>query len=97
MERRESELGKLRPRAHSVHIDNRMRVSITGVLDVESFNDGEVQLITDAGDLRIEGNGLHITRLSLDDGQVVIEGEIIALEYTENSEQRGTLFSRMFR
>lgn len=97
MDRTTLESGVARIRTHSVHIDGRELITVTAVKDVESFNDGEVQLITDAGDLRIEGSGLHITRLSLDDGQVVIEGEIIALEYSETAEQRGTLFSRMFR
>ncbi len=97
MDRTTLESGVARIRTHSVHIDGRELVSISAVKDVESFNDEEVQLVTDAGDLRIEGNGLHITRLSLDDGQVIIEGEILALEYAESAEQRGNLFSRMFR
>ncbi len=97
MDRSAMESGVARIRTHGVHIDGRELITITAVKDVESFNEAQVQLITDAGDLRIEGNGLHITRLSLDDGQVVVEGEIIALEYEQSAEQRGTLFSRMFR
>lgn len=89
--------GVARIRTHSVHIEGRELITVTAVKDVESFNDEEVQLVTDVGDLRIEGGGLHITRLSLDDGQVVIEGEVIALEYAATAEQRGSLFSRMFR
>ena len=38
-----------------------------------------------------------MTKLSLDDAQVIVEGEIYALEYTDTQEQRGSLFSRMFR
>lgn len=97
MDRTTLESGVARMRTHGVHIDGRELITITAVKDVESFNDQEVQLVTDAGDLRVEGNGLHITRLSLDDGQVVLEGEIIALEYSDTAEQRGSLFSRMFR
>ena len=47
--------------------------------------------------VHIEGSGLHITKLSLDEGQVIVEGEILALEYSEDAQQRGSLFSRMFR
>lgn len=36
IERRDTEVAKLRPRAHSIHIDNRMRISVTGVMDVEA-------------------------------------------------------------
>ena len=47
--------------------------------------------------LHIDGNGLHITKLNLDDGQVVLEGEISALFYEDAPEAKGSLFSRMFR
>ena len=53
--------------------------------------------LTEAGELRIEGNELRITKLSLDEGQVIVEGEIVALEYAEAPVERGSLFSRMFR
>ncbi len=86
-----------RIRTHSVHIEGRELMSISGVKDVDCFNDTEIELLTDAGQMRIEGNSLHMTKLSLDDGQVIIEGEIIALEYSESEAQRGSLFSRMFR
>lgn len=89
--------GSVRLRGHGVHIDNRQLVSVTGVKDVESFNDQEVMLITESGGLRIEGSSLHITKLNLDDGQVILEGEIAALDYEDDPQQKGSLFSRMFR
>ena len=69
-----------RIRAHSIHIDERQLMRVSGVKDVDSFNEQEVQLLTEAGALRIEGMGLHMTKLDLDAGQVILEGEIIALE-----------------
>lgn len=97
MDRILGEGGAARLRTHSVHIEGRELISISGVKDVDCFNDVEIELLTDAGQLRIEGSGLHITKLSLDDGQVIIEGEIIALEYSDTVQQRGSLFARMFR
>jgi len=76
-ERREMEVAKMRPRAHSIHIDNRMRISVTGVVDVESFNEQEVMLLTEAGPLNIAGVNLHLSKLNLEDGQICIEGEIL--------------------
>lgn len=97
MERRESEIGKLRARAHSIHIDNRMRTSITGVMDVLSFNEQDVVLMTEAGALNIVGSGMHLSRLNLEDGQICIEGELLALDYEpEQGEKRG-LFGKVFR
>ena len=89
--------GSARLRGHSIHIDARERITITGVNDVVSFNEQEVELITDAGELRIEGDGLHITRLTLEDGVVSVEGSIAALEYGETEINRGSLLSRLFR
>ena len=86
-----------RIRTYSVHIEGRELMSVSGVKDVDCFNETEIELVTDVGALRIEGSGLHMTKLSLDDAQVIVEGEIYALEYTDTQEQRGSLFSRMFR
>ncbi len=89
--------GSMRIRTHAIHIDNRELMSVTGVKDVISFNEQEVRLLTEAGELHIEGMELHITKLNLDDGQVMIEGEVIALEYDETQQERGSVFSRLFR
>ncbi len=85
-----------RIRNHSIHIDDRRLISVTGVKDVDSFNEQFVQLLTEAGELRIEGADLHITKLNLDEGQVMLEGEISALEYA-GGEERGSLLGRIFR
>ena len=77
-----------RIRSHSIHIDDRRLISVTGVKDVDSFNEQFVQLLTEAE--------LHITKLNLDEGQVMLEGEISALEYAEG-EERGSLLGRIFR
>ncbi len=97
MDQRTLESSALRIRTHCIHIDNRQLMSVTGVREVISFNEQEVQLMTDAGELRIDGNELHVTKLNLEDGQVTLEGEVIALEYAEEQEERGGLFSRMFK
>ena len=86
-----------RIRAHSIHMDERQLMRVSGVKDVDSFNEQEVQLLTEAGPLRIEGNGLHMTKLDLDAGQVILEGDIFALEYVEDSQPQGSVLSRLFR
>ncbi len=87
----------MRMRPHAIHIEGRTLTSVTGVKDVASFNEEEVNLLTEAGALTIEGVNLHITKLNLDDGQVVLEGEVIALEYADEPEARGNVFSRLFK
>lgn len=97
LERRETDAGKLRSRAHSIHIDNRMRTSITGVMDVVSFNEQDVMLLTEAGPLNIVGNSLHLNKLNLEDGQICIEGELLALDYEPPENERRGLFGRVVR
>ncbi len=88
----------VRMRTHCIHLDSRRNLSVTGVNDVGSFNEREVVLFTEEGGLTIDGTGLHITKLNLEDGQVVIEGEICAMEYDDvRPQERGSFFSRVFR
>ncbi len=94
---RELEPKPARMRAHSIQIDNRERVSITGVNDVESFNEQEVILSTEQGDLVVTGEGLHISRLNLDEGQLVVGGLVSGIEYEMQQSSKGGLFSRVFR
>ncbi len=89
---------RLRPRTrHTITMDNRERVLVTGVSDVGSFNEAEAILTTDCGELAISGEDLHMPKLNLDDGQLVIEGQIFALEYIEHQPQKSGFFSRVFR
>ena len=88
----------LRLRSHCIHMDNRELLSVTGVKDVGCFNDREVTVFTEAGGMTVEGSGLHITKLNLDDGQIIIEGEIGAIEYDDDAPaERGSFLSRVFR
>jgi sporulation protein YabP len=85
-------------RAHAITLENRRRAGITGVSDVLSFNEQEVVLVTDGGDISLLGEGLHIARLNLEDGQLVVEGEISGIEYGAAPQQRrGGLLSKIFR
>ena len=71
---------------------------MTGVTDVGCFNENEVSLMTDAGGLVVEGRGLHIMKLDLDDGQVSVTGLVTGLFYEdEPPKKQGSLLSRMFR
>lgn len=91
----------LRMRAHAIFVENRERVSITGVVDVESFNDEEVIVNTEQGMLRIAGSNMHICRLNLEEGQLVVEGYAYMMEYDDEPQQDkkkgGGFFSRLLR
>ena len=89
-----------RTKAHSVVIDNRERVTVSGVEDVDSFNEAEVILVTEAGYITISGQDLHINRLNLDEGQLIVEGYIMGMDYSDHEQLRnkgGGFLSRIFR
>lgn len=93
---RKPELTK-RLRAQAITLENRESLSVTGVRNVEEFNDTDICLDTDCGILHVDGNGLHITKLNLDDGIVLLEGSICGIVFEEDTQDRGSVWSRLFK
>ena len=61
-------------RAHNVTMENRGAARLTGVVDVASFNEQEIVMSTDQGEIALLGEGLHISQLNLEEGKVTVEG-----------------------
>lgn len=94
----EEKLKSVRGRVHSVEMMNRESATVTGVTDVEAFNEEEIVLLTDLGVLVLAGEGLHIVRLDLDDGILSAEGRILAMEYVqENRLQKKGVLASLFK
>ena len=72
---------------HKVNIWNRGKGTITGVRDVVSFDVAEIILETELGLLSIKGDNLHVKRLTVEKGEVEIDGSIDGLQYTERKEK----------
>jgi sporulation protein YabP len=87
-------------KSHKITMTNRKTCMITGVKDVLSFDLHEVLLETEQGMLTMKGDDLHVNRLSLDQGEVDVDGRIDSLVYSETNGygQKGeSLFARLFR
>ena len=82
---------------HSIIIEDRKNVSISGVTDVESFDEETVILMTDLGELVIKGFGLHISKIDVVSGDLALEGEIYSIDYCDTQAVGGGLLSRLFR
>lgn len=82
-------------KAHSVSMEDRCRMNVTGVEDVESFDETVIVMNTSQGDLIVRGSGLHIGKISLDVGQLSVEGVINELSYEEKQTQSG-FWQRLF-
>lgn len=68
---------------HKLQLNERRQLTMTGVTEVVSFDDGAVVLQTSLGTLIVQGKQLQLKQLSLDGGQVAVDGEISALSYEE--------------
>lgn len=70
----------------NLYIENRQKVVLTGVINVDSFNEEEMIIETDLGMLTIKGANMHINKLSLETGDLVIDGDINVCEYSEKKD-----------
>ncbi len=89
-----------KPRAQNIILENREKLNVSGVIDVESFNDESVIVDTELGLLIIRGYDLHINKLNIESSELGIEGEIASMEYSDREGSRGKgggFFARMFK
>lgn len=87
-------------KGHKLNISARKSAMVTGVNDVLSFDAGEVLLQTEQGVLMIRGSELHVNRLTLEKGEVDIDGRIDSLTYSDaagNGKSGDSLFGRLFK
>ena len=87
-------------KSHKMMMDNRRKVEISGVNDVISFDLNTILLETDYGMMTIKGSNLHVNRLSVEKGEVDVEGKLDGINYSDISSyaKKGESFiSRMFK
>ena len=84
---------------HNLILESRKKLSVTGVLDIDSFNEQGVIALTEMGILIIKGADVHINKLSVDSGDVTIEAkEIQSLTYTDiNDKKAGSIIKSLFK
>ena len=81
---------------HKLSLNERKSLSMTGVTEVVSFDESAVILRTSLGDLSVQGSGLQLKTLSLEGGQVAVEGTVTALIYEEPRPDH-SFWQRLFR
>ena len=83
----------------NIVLENREKLSISGVLDVLSFDDQIIIVETELGLLTIKGEDLRINKLSIDTSETIVNGNIMQIAYSENTiEKKGEgLFSKIFK
>lgn len=94
------DLNNINKRSHKLMLSNRRTCTISGVSDVLSFDASEVILETDQGMLMIKGSDLHINRLTLEKGEVDLDGKVDSFTYSEISGYTAkgeSLLQKLFR
>lgn len=81
---------------HRLELTGRERLTVTGVEDVERFDESGIVMSTTAGTLVIAGEDLHIGKLALEGGELHVDGRIDSVTYEEEQAGRGGFFSRLF-
>ena len=81
---------------HRLELVGREHLTVTGVEDVERFDEPGIVMSTTAGTLVISGEELHIGKLALDGGELHVDGRIDSVTYEENTGGQGGFFSRLF-
>ena len=90
------EESRIRPEAaHHIILEEREQLAVSGVEEVESFDENIIIMDTSRGTLVVRGEGLHIEKLSLDGGDLKVEGMVESLSYEESRQRRGGFLSRL--
>ncbi len=83
---------------HMLSLDNRKALSLSGISEVDSFDDRSITAYTDLGKLSINGENLNIKKLNLDAGELEVEGKISSLIYSDATLRNSrNLFSKLFK
>ena len=92
-----TEENKVQALPHNLIMENRNRLTVSGVSDVDSFDEQTVVIFTQMGELTVRGSDLHIINLNVDSGELSLEGTVNSLTYSDEQPGKGGFFSRVFR
>ncbi|MDD6077685.1 MAG: sporulation protein YabP [Oscillospiraceae bacterium] len=83
-------------RPHSVILEERTKLTVTGVDEVLSFDENEVTMRTSRGSLIVRGSELHVGKLAIDTGELGIDGTVSDLLYEEEQQRGEGFWARLF-
>lgn len=82
----------------NIVMENREKVSVSGVIDIHSFDDELVLAQTELGILTIKGDDLRMNKLNLDNNELIVEGKIVAIAYSDtNQAKKSGLMNKLFK
>ena len=88
---------KVVSRPNNIKINDRASLTVSGVIDVDTFDEQTVVAFTDLGQLMIKGKNLHIEKLNTADGELALSGSIAALAYTDDNVKKQSFMGKLFK
>lgn len=82
---------------HNITVDERKNISVTGVTDIGGYDEQTIVAYTQLGEVTVKGEDLHIIRMSIEMGELVAEGTINSINYSEMKQRDEGFFSRLFK
>lgn len=81
---------------HGIILENRSKLSVSGVIDVSGFDEETVVMETEMGILTVKGKDLKVQNFAVETGSLTVEGTVAAVVYTDNRQKRSAV-SRLFK
>ena len=82
---------------HNLILEDRKKLTVSGVQDVDCFDESLVVLFTNMGKLTVRGRGLHVNAFDVSTGEFSREGDISGVEYSDEVKGKSGFFARIFR
>lgn len=82
---------------HILTLEERKKLTVSGVSDVDSFDEDLIVAYTSLGELTIRGDGLHISHLDVETGELAVDGTVYEMTYSTDKPRAGGFFSRLLR
>lgn len=82
---------------HSISLNNRSSLTISGVEHIYSFSDKKVEIRTTCGDMVVDGENLDMSKLSIDEKVITVTGTINGIVYSKAKEPQESFFKKLFK
>ena len=81
---------------HTLFLEGRTRLDLTGVTDTSNFDEETLTIETAAGRLTVKGENVQVTKLSLENGEMSVEGTVTLIQYAASPVKSPGFFGRVF-
>ena len=82
---------------HNLILEDRKHLTVSGVSDIDNFDEETVVIYTQMGELTVKGSDLHINALNIDTGELTVEGNMYSFIYSDVDKSKGSFFSKIFK